>query len=319
MLEANGHGLHIKRLSDQTSFGAAVHGLTLECLDRSEIRRALRKLWITEGVVVFEDVEGEEMQLKLSSCFGTLIAHPTREARADHPALMTVRYRPDDGWLLDVDGQKRGSWLPWHSDLIYVDRINHGGVLRPIKLPSAFGETGFIDKISAYDALPNRLKKKIEGLEVIYRYDLDPSHQRFGRTADVTVERYTSGIKSIQSRLHDFPRVMHPMVYIQPETNRKMLNVSPWFAVGICGMENSQGDALLEDVAQHIVQSTEIYMHQWTLGQMVLWDNWRVLHSSTGCPPNEERWMVRTTIEGDYGRGRTEQGVSTDASSYMSI
>ena len=319
MADHSTHGLNVTRLPGDLPFGAVVHGLTLEHLDDDATRQALYDLWIAEGVVIFDGVEGEEMQLKLSGCFGKLITHPTREARADHPALMTVRYMPDDGWLLRVDGERRGSWLPWHSDLIYVDRINHGGILRPLKLPSAFGETGFIDKILAYETLPDRLKDRIEGLEVIYQYDLDPAHQRFGRTADVAVERYTAGILSIQSRLADFPRVIHPMVYVQQGTGRKVLNVSPWFAVGIHGMENAQGDALLEEVAQHVVHSPSTYMHRWEMGQMVLWDNWRVLHSSTGCPPDEERWMLRTTIEGDYGLGRTERNVNADGLDYISV
>ena len=319
MADHSTHGLNVTPLPGDLPFGAVVHGLTLEQLDDDATRQALYDLWIAEGVVIFDEVEGEEMQLKLSGCFGKLITHPTREARADHPALMTVRYMPDDGWLLRVDGERRGSWLPWHSDLIYVDRINHGGILRPLKLPPAFGETGFIDKILAYETLPDRLKDRIEGLEVMYQYDLDPAHQRFGRTADVSVERYTAGILSIQSRLADFPRVIHPMVYVQQGTGRKVLNVSPWFAVGIHGMENAEGAALLEEVAQHVVHSPSIYMHRWEMGQMVLWDNWRVLHSSTGCPPDEERWMLRTTIEGDYGLGRTERDVNAEGLDYISV
>lgn len=312
-------GFNVSRLPGGVPFGAVVHDLTLDSLAVEATRRALHDLWVAEGVIIFEGVTGEEMQLALSRCFGKLIAHPTREARAAHPELMTVRFQPDDGWLLNVDGEKRGSWLPWHSDLIYVDRINRGGILRPLKLPSAFGETGFIDKIAAYEALPDHLKARIETLDVIYQYDLDPAHQRFGCTADVTVERYTDGILSIQSRLHEFPRVVHPMVYVQRETNRKMLNVSPWFAVGISGMDNAEGDALLEEVAQHIVRGSGIYMHRWTMDQMVLWDNWRVLHSSTGCPPDEERWLLRTTIEGDYGLGRTEGDAAIDRSGYISV
>ena len=37
---------------------------------------------------------------------------------------------------------------------------------------------------------------------------------------------------------------------------------------------------------------------------MILWDNWRVLHSATGIPEDETRVMYRTTISGDYAQGR---------------
>jgi taurine dioxygenase len=37
---------------------------------------------------------------------------------------------------------------------------------------------------------------------------------------------------------------------------------------------------------------------------MVLWDNWRMLHSAEGVDPQATRWMRRTTIGGDYALGR---------------
>jgi taurine dioxygenase len=199
-----------------------------------------------------------------------------------------------------------------------VDRINRGGILRPVRLPGRLGQTGFIDKIAAYASLPDRLKQRIDGLEIVYKYDLDPARQRFGRTADVTVERFTPGVLSIQNRLDDFPRVVHPLVYVQRETGRKVLNLSPWFAVGIAGMMDAAGDALLEEVARHIVDDADVYLHDWASDDMVLWDNWRVLHSATGSPADQERWMLRTTIEGDYGLGRPEDR-AIDAAAYISV
>jgi len=185
------------------------------------------------------------------------------------------------------------------------------------KRGAGFG--GFIDKIAAYSALPERLKEAVENLHVIYQFDLDPAHQKFGRLAEVVVERFDQVSAGVQVRLQEFPRVLHPMVYSQPETGRKVLNVSPWFAVGIFGMEDEEGDRLLEEVVQHIVHSDHVYQHTWQLGDMVLWDNWRMLHSATGSPANEERWMQRTTIEGDYGLGRVEADVSIDRSRYISV
>ena len=34
----------------------------------------------------------------------------------------------------------------------------------------------------------------------------------------------------VQSSIHKFPRSIHPLVFKQPETGRKVLNLSPWFA-----------------------------------------------------------------------------------------
>jgi taurine dioxygenase len=305
-------------LADHLGFGVEVSGLVISHLKYPQVRKELHDLWIDQGVVVFRGLEGEDAHIELSQCFGKLSIHPVKETHAGRPELMTVLYRPEDGWLMEVDGEQRGVYLPWHSDLIYVDKINHGGILRPIKLPSHGGQTGFIDKIDAYNALPQNLKNKIEGLEVIYKYDLNPENQKFGKVHNVKVLRYTPGVLSIQSRLDDFPRVIHPMVYTQAETGRKMLNVSPWYAQGINGREGPDGDALLAEVISHIDES-RAYYHQWRYGDMVLWDNWRVLHGAPGCPADEERWLERTTLFGDYGGGRTVAGTAVQGSQYVNV
>jgi taurine dioxygenase len=101
----------------------------------------------------------------------------------------------------------------------------------------------------------------------------------------------------------DFPPVVHPLVFVQPETGRKVLNLSPLFARYIETMNNPMGDAILEELCRHFLNCPQ-YHHRWALGDMLLWDNWRMLHSISLAPPDEPRVMQRTTILGDYALGR---------------
>lgn len=296
-------------LRKDLNWGVTVSDIKLRDLDNPAMRQNLYDLWIREGVIVFEGVEGTETQLALSRVFGPLREHPTKESISEASRyLMTVDFNPETGWLMEVDGELRGTWLPWHSDLIYVDKINHGGILRPLTIPSKWAETGFVDKISAYDRLPDDIKTRIEGLHVTYKYDMDVSRIKFGKNYDAHVVRHSKATASIQSRLDDFPAVLHPMVYEQPETGRKVLNVSSWFACGIYEMPGTEGDTLLELVVQCAVDERYSYYHAWRGDEMVLWDNWRMLHCATGTPAQETRLMQRTTIGGDYGLGRIEPG-----------
>jgi taurine dioxygenase len=79
-------------------------------------------------------------------------------------------------------------------------------------------------------------------------------------------------------------------------------------ALGIEGKETPEGDALLEAVCQEINSKVTAYHHPWKLDEMVIWDNWRMLHSVTGMDPSFTRRMQRTTIKGDYGLGYFEDG-----------
>ena len=45
------------------------------------------------------------------------------------------------------------------------------------------------------------------------------------------------------------------------------------------------------------------YYHEWREGDMVIWDNTRVLHEATGSNPQQEREIHRTTIKGDLCHG----------------
>jgi taurine dioxygenase len=89
-----------------------------------------------------------------------------------------------------------------------------------------------------------------------------------------------------------------------------VLHISPWMAEGIEGCENAEGEALLQAVSQEIfaLAKQRSYFHKWTTTDMLIWDNWRVLHAVSGHDPKYARRMQRTTIKGDYGLGCFEDG-----------
>ena len=267
-------------------------------------------------MLIFRGLDGEKAHVDISRVFGALLIHPLRTDPA-RQEIFTVQHDPEDPYIVEVDGKKLAAWLPWHSDLIYIDQINHGGILRPLALPKSAGETGYIDKIATYDALPQRLKTRLESLDAIYQFDRNPEHQKFGRAGSVKVLHETRA--AIASKSKSYPRVLHPMVYEQAETGRKVLNVSPWFLQGIAGMPEAESDALLHEVMDYATDPRLAYWHAWQIGEMVLWDNWRMLHSAAGCAPADERWMERTTIAGDYGLGRLEGQQQIEASSIVHV
>jgi taurine dioxygenase len=310
---ASRRAFEVAPLEGNPAFGAQVSGLQLESLADSAVRKSLYDLWVEKGVLVFRGVSGADFQIELSRCFGDLMEHVAREARSARRELATAHYKPAEDSIWEVDGEQRGNWLPWHTDTFYKDQINRGGMLRPIVLPSRLGLTGFIDKIAAYEALPDDLKKRVEGLEVIYKFNFDYDKQKFATTRRVRPLRHSPGVLSIHARADDFPRVLHPIVFTHKELGRKAFNVSPSMAIGIKGMENEEGDALLREVIKYGVDERRAYYHTWRLDDMVLWDNWRVLHSATGGPADEVRWLERTTIAGDYGYGRMESKATTSA------
>jgi taurine dioxygenase len=293
-------------LPEQPDFGVVVTGFKPEMIDDPKIRKALYDLWIDKGVVVFKELAGLDIHLKLSEVFGENQEHPLlRELDLPREKKVSITIDEVGGGVYEVRGEELSGWLAWHKDSIYTEQLNHGGILWSLTVPERGGQTGFIDQIAAYDALPGDLKARVEGLNVIYAYSRDSWESKFGDKPDrrVRLSDFQSKTMSHTTR----SRVIHPMVYVQEQTGRKVINVSPWFADGIEGMENEEGDALLREVIAHITRPERAYFHKWVPGEMVLWDNWRLLHCATGTPAGMRREMRRTTIHGDYKLGRKEK------------
>jgi taurine dioxygenase len=298
----------VSPLPGQDAFGAVVTGLTSVDIEKSDTQASLRKLWIDRGVIVFRGVDGgEETHIRLSRVFGELQDHEMfKHLPGRRPELIDLIYDRSEGEVYEIGGERMGAWLPWHSDLIYTDQINRGGILRAIELPRRGGETGFIDRIHTYNLLPEEMKARIEGLNVLYRPNFNPENQRFGKLPNMRIVEETP--RMIRANNENRPRTVHPLVYQQRETGRKVLNVSPWFAEAIEGMENEEGDAILKAVIEHSIRPDLAYFHNWQPDDMVLWDNWRMMHSANGVAIDDRRVMKRTTIAGDYALGRVEGG-----------
>jgi taurine dioxygenase len=296
----------VSPLGDGLPFGATVSGLTLSMLADEAVRRSLYDLWIDKGVIHFHDGDAsEEMHMELSRCFGPLEEHLFPSVRSEsNSALTKIKFYPHDGSLYNVRGEQRGAWLPWHSDLVYSASINHGGILRPDTIPPRYGKTGFLCQIAAYERLPQSLRDRIEGLHVVYEITIDHGAHLFADTDDVECLKMAESGEAIQKRKFTYPRVLHPMVYTQERTGRKVLNVSPGFALGIYEDGSWAGDDLLHEVCEYCMDPELAYFHDWQEGDMVLWDNWRVLHCAEGVHPEDTRLMLRTTISGDYARGQ---------------
>ena len=289
-------------------FGAEVIGVDLSRPLDDATAEKVRNIWIDAGLLLFRGRDnGDEAQMRLSRLFGEMEPAATAELNdPNNQFMMTLAYDPDDTaprfqQHYNVDGIDRAGWLGWHWDQSFMPTIVRGAVLR-MDVPSAeMGETGFIDAIEAYDRLPPALRERIENLEVVYEFNADFVSGQFGFPKDI---KALPRERPSKESSFDFPPVVHPMVIIQVETGRKVLKLSPMHARYILGMDKEESDLLLAEVADHLVDPNFAYFHRWEANDMVVWDNWRIIHSANGVPLHCRRRARRTTIAGDYKVGR---------------
>ncbi len=317
----------VKPLQDALNFGARVSGVTRENLQDESIRKQLNQLFHDKGLIIFEGIEpSSKMQVELSNVFGPLKPHPVAVvSRIDDdtmPGVIEMRHDPEseDLGLVEVDGKLLCSWIPWHFDHCYNNELNRAGVLRAVEIAEEGGLTGFADGIELYNNFSPELREKIEGKNVLYTLDMIYDHMRFGQPKNFKEINVREATYTALEQARAMPRSFHPAVW-ERDSGEKVLHVSPWMSVGIAGQENPEGDKLLQAVCEEIaIKAKSVsYFHQWRPDDMLIWDNWRMLHTVSGHDPKMNRCMHRTTIKGDYGLGGFESNQEGGAVLEMTV
>ena len=302
----------IRPLQEGLPFGIRIGGLTLQQLEDPATRHEVADLFEQHGMIVFEGLEpSDELQLAISASIGPLKEHPVKSlSRVDSdtmPGVIKIAVTPEHGGIVELGGKPVSHWLPWHFDHCYNNELNRAGVLRAIDIVEDGGITGFADGVALYKAFPKDLLAKIEGREILYSLSTQYSQMMFGKPADMKIIRPKPMNEEFEKQAAAMPRAIHPAVWTR-KSGEKVLHVSAYMSEGIVGAEDAEGNALLEEVAQTInrLAASCSYHHRWKPTEMIVWDNWRMLHTVSGNNPAESRTMHRTTIKGDYGLGRFE-------------
>jgi taurine dioxygenase len=296
--------IEVAPLAKELALGRLVSGLRPDDLASAAVCDELRGLWVEFGLIVFRGTPATpEFQVALSEVFGDLQVHPVASFRhPENEKLIRITTNPegDSDDLIEVEGEVVCGWIPWHKDIIFTERLNHGGILRATKIVSSGGETGYLDQIDAYARLSPQMKEIVEDLEVVYH--VKPIDQSpFYGDEKVRYLKIGAPLQAMYDR--EWPPVVHPLVFKQRETGRKALNYSPLWAQYVLGMDRRDSDKLLRELSAFL-WSLPAYYHKWQPDDMVLWDNWRMLHRVLPAPFGEVREVERTTISGDYGHGR---------------
>ena len=164
-------------------------------------------------------------------------------------------------------------------------------MLHAIEVAKEGGDTAWANMYAAYAALPEDIKMRIGNLKAIHIRDRRKNPRAgISDTFDRDVNEYYD-IK--------VPDSLHPMVRTHPITGQKSLYVSPRFTVAIDGIDNIEGQRLLDELFEHQKKPEFIYQHKWEVGDLVFWDNSATIHLACGgLKPYDIRKLHRTSIAG---------------------
>lgn len=178
----------------------------------------------------------------------------------------------------------------WHTDQSFRTQVSSVTMLYSVQVPKQGGETKFCDMATAYAALPESTKRRIEDLTVIHRHGVSVA-ARPGDHVPIPPKGWDQSTT-----------VTHPLVRHHPITGQKTLYAITGTSQGIVGMAQAAAESLLNELCDHAFQDRFVARHGYRAHDLIMWDNPTTMHSATPMPaatgPDDTRLLHRISLRG---------------------
>jgi len=194
-----------------------------------------------------------EEHIAFAERWGAIDVNRFFKRREGYPEIAEVLKEPDQ--QLNIGGG-------WHTDHSYDDAPAMGSVLYALEIPPSGGDTLFAGMAAAYEALDDAIKDRIKDLKARHG-----NAHVFGEESPyrkAVGDRYTNADQAGQT-------AVHPVVLAHPDTGVKGLYVNPGFTLEIVDMDPAEGEALLQNLYDHIMQDRFHLRHKWREGDLAMW------------------------------------------------
>jgi alpha-ketoglutarate-dependent 2,4-dichlorophenoxyacetate dioxygenase len=203
--------------------------------------------------------------------------------RFQHDELIDIGNVALDGSVAGRDNAKLIGVLAnqlWHADSTFQDLPVKYSMLSAVVVTEEGGQTQWTDLRAAWDALPEKTKRHVEGRTA--------RHFAFHSRISLGDDRYD------EAQLERFPPVERPLVHVHPGSGRKVLYPSV-HVDHVSGLSVPEGRLLNAELLEHATQREFVYTHTWRAGDYVMWDNRATLHRGLRYDLSARRDLRRTT------------------------
>jgi taurine dioxygenase len=268
--------------------GAEIRGFDLRQISDTEFA-AIHQAWLDHSVLLFrgQNLTPDDI-IAFGQRFGGLDLAPIQENGRrfveGKPELYVVSN------VLGADGQPIGSLgageAVWHTDMSYLPRPPKASMLYAVEIPPSGGDTHFASMYAAYDALPEALRNRTQGLMVKH----DGTYNSGG---------YLRAGVTPTDDPRTAPGHLHPLVCRHPETGRSMLYLGRRYMAYLDGLPLPESEALLDELWSYATRSELCWVNRWRVGDLVLWDNRCTMHRRDPFDAKARRIMYRTQVQGE--------------------
>jgi taurine dioxygenase len=276
------------------SLGVRINGMDLARPlaqhDYKTIEQALGK----HGVVCFAQQKLEAADLsRFAQNFGTLeinVANMYHEPGM--PEVMILSNMLENGKPIGLSDAGQD----WHTDMSYSRTIAFSNLLYGLRIPmrdgKPLGNTEFCNMHAAYDGLPQDLKDELDGMTITH--DFNKFWEMMRREKGSTRPPLT------EEQRRKKPPVSHPVFLLHPITGKKVLYANPGYSMRVNEMSEQRSADVLAFLFEHQLQDKYRYRHNWTEGDVLMWDNMGTIHNAVAdYRPDEPRLIKRCQVMAD--------------------
>jgi alpha-ketoglutarate-dependent taurine dioxygenase len=263
--------------------GARVHARPEDLADPAVVQRCL-ELLEDRAVLVFPKIDlSNEVQLAFTDALGARVNFTSQSptGNLEHEDVYTVTLDP----ALNQKPESVHGTFFWHMDGLLSDIVQpKASLLSARKISAKGGQTEFASTYASYAALPAAERAELEGLVA--------EHSRYAilrQTVDVPDETDMARWRALTPR-------QHLIVKTQPSGRRSLIIGAS--ANRVLDMPVYEGRALLARLADWSAQPDFTYRHEWSVGDLVVWDNCGALHRVIPYAHDSGRKMHRTSVAG---------------------
>lgn len=212
------------------------------------------------------------------------------------PHVIDTFHHPDDANILILSNLLQGgkpiglqdAGTYFHTDYSYLAVPARCTMLYAIQMPRERNGTTFANQTRAYEDLSAPMKARIDDLVVRHHYGNRDDLNEASRSV-------ASLLNENQKKKLDW--VQHRLVRAHPHTGVKSLYAVSGSSFGIEGMDDAQALALLDELKAHATQARYCHTHNYSVGDVIVWDNAQLLHSAPLIDLSQPRTLWRITVK----------------------
>jgi alpha-ketoglutarate-dependent taurine dioxygenase len=246
--------LEVRDLTPQ--FGAEISGFDPKAPLEDSTCEQLRTLFDTKRLLLFRDIDlTHEQQARLCTMLIRKGEAETIEAMGSKESFISNK--------LD-DGVAPFGRLQFHGDTMWAEK--------PYQVLSLYGSdvgqpaapTTFIDAVSGWATLPEGLRGRAAGHEVL-------------QTAGAVRRGDMSGV--LLTEVENPPSTVTRIDYTHPRNGETVLNICEQMTSHVVGMPSEDSEALLTELFAHLYKPERQVEHHWRERDFVVFDNISLQHS----------------------------------------